>query len=172
MNQPFDPSTRPVAWERQARVIGSSVFVLALGVLVGAGARDASSREHDTTRYQGQDRQTVVLSAAQRDSMLQEMRGLLAAMQGVMDGAQAMDITKMHAASQAGGVAAAVHDESLLRTAPAEFRARLMQVHTAFDVMGDAIRGFTARDTVLTHLSKISQMCVSCHGTYKFGVKQ
>jgi cytochrome c556 len=169
MNNEVDRSASPGAWERHSRSVGFGLFVLALGVLAGAGARDASSRDDHASWRQGPKRQLVELTQAQRDAQIQEMQRMLRGMQQVMDGAQAMDVPKIRAAAEAVGMTAATRDEDLLAKLPKDYRARLMDNHAAFDAMADAIRGFTARDSVLAHLAKISGQCVSCHAAYTFG---
>lgn len=170
MHEPLDPSAAPGAWERHSRSVGFGIFVLALGVLAGAGARSANSHERAAPWPQG--KQVVVpVTAAQRDAQVQDMQSMLRAMQVVLDAADAMEIPKISEAARAVGISGAPSQEALGQL-PREYRAKLMETHAAFDAMADAVRGFTARDSVLAHLSDISQRCVSCHAAYKFGPAQ
>ncbi len=170
MSQSLDPSAAPGSWERHSRSIGFGIFVLALGVLAGAGARSAHSHQSAAAWPQAK-QQVVSLTAAQRDAQVRDMQEMLRAMQGVMDAADAMDVPKIRAAAQAAGMAGAPSGD-VLGALPRDYRARLMETHAAFDAMADAVRGFTARDSVLSHLSGISQRCVNCHAAYKFGPAQ
>ena len=169
MNESVDPSATPGSWERRSRSVGFGIFVLALGVLAGAGARSANSHE-DAAWPQGK-QEVVPLTAAQRDVQVQDMQAMLRAMQGVMNAADAMDVPKVREAAQAVGMAGAPSGDAVNQL-PGDYRARLMETHAAFDAMADAVRGFTARDSVLAHLSDISHRCVTCHAAYKFGPAQ
>jgi len=170
MTEPRDPSAEPGSWERHSRSVGFGIFVLALGVLAGAGARSANSHESLAAWPQGK-QEVVPVTAAQRDAQVQDMQAMLRAMQGVMNAADAMDVPKIRESAQAAGMAG-VPPENSLGQLPKDYRAKLMETHAAFDAMADAVRGFTARDSVLAHLSDISHRCVSCHAAYKFGPAQ
>jgi cytochrome c556 len=174
MNEPRDPSAEPAAepgsWERRSRSVGFGIFVLALGVLAGAGARSANSHDSPAAWPQGK-QEVVTLTAAQRDVQVQDMQAMLRAMQSVMNAAEAMDIPKIRDAAQGAGMAA-IPPENTLGPLPKDYRAKLMDTHAAFDAMADAVHGFTARDSVLAHLSDISHRCVACHAAYKFGPTQ
>ena len=171
MNEQLDRSAPPSPWERHSRSVGFGIFVLALGVLAGAGARSANPSEHSLAWQQGPKQQVVTLTPAQRETQVRDMQDMLRAMQAVMGAADAMDTPKIRGAAQAAGIASAPSQDALSEL-PKEYRAKLMETHAAFDAMGDAIRGFTARDSVLAHLADISQRCVSCHAAYKFGPAQ
>jgi cytochrome c556 len=167
MNERSDPSAAPGSWERHSRSVGFGIFVLALGVLAGAGARSAHSRENPAAWPQNK-QEVLTLTATQRDAQVRDMQDMLRAMQAVMNAADAMDVPKIRSAAQAAGMAG-VPGEDVLGQLPRDYRAKLMETHAAFDAMADAVRGFTARDSVLSHLSDISQRCVNCHAAYKFG---
>ena len=169
MNEPLDPTAAPGAWERHSRSVGFGIFVLALGVLAGAGAR--SAHPHDAAAWPQGKPQVVTLTAAQREVQVRDMQDMLRAMQAVMNAADAMDVPKISEAARAAGMAG-VPPQDALNQLPADYRTRLMETHAAFDAMAQAVRGFTARDSVLSHLADISQRCVSCHAAYKFGPAQ
>jgi cytochrome c556 len=169
MNESLGPLAAPSSWERRSRSVGFGIFVLALGVLAGAGARGAHPSE-DAAWPQGKP-EVVPLTAAQRDVQVQDMQAMLRAMQGVMDAADAMDVPKIRETAQAAGMAGAPAQDALA-VLPKDYRAKLMETHAAFDAMANAVRGFTARDSVLSHLSDISQRCVNCHAAFKFGAAQ
>ena len=169
MNQPLEHSATPGPLEHRTRSIAYGIFVLALGVLAGVGAREASSRQ----QQQADKRQAIALPADQRDAVLKDMRNMLAAMQGVMEGAARMDVPRVRAAAQAAGTTAlAGRDSAIDAQLPLEFRKRSLETYAMFDAMSEAIRGFTARDTALAYLSRISQQCVSCHAQYRLTTKE
>lgn len=174
MNQPLEQSATPGPLEHRTRSIAYGIFVLALGVLAGVGAREASSREQATLGQQQNDkREAIALPADQGEVVLKGMRGLLTAMQSVMDGAVRMDVQRMRVAAQLAGTAAmAGRDSAIDAQLPLEFRKRSLETYAMFDAMSEAIRGFTARDTALAYLSRISQQCVSCHAQYRLTTKE
>ena len=169
MNEFQEHTAKPGPWERHTRSVGFGIFILAMGVLAGAGAREANSREQDARLQQGPDKRAVItLSAEQRDALLSEMRGLLSGMQSIMDAASSMDVGKIRTVAKALGAAAiAAQDSSYEKALPTDFRKLEAETRAQFDALSEAVRGFTARDTTLSYLSRISQGCVSCHGKYK-----
>ncbi|MBI2403684.1 MAG: hypothetical protein HYV20_13310, partial [Gemmatimonadetes bacterium] len=163
MNQPHEHWATQGPLERRARSIAYGILVLALGVLAGVGAREASSRQQ-----QGDKRTAIALTADQRDAVLSDMRTMLTAMQSIMDGATRMDIPKIRAAAQAAGTAALVgRDSATQAQLPEAFRRQSAETRANFDALAEAVRGFTARDTTLAYLSRISARCVSCHAQYR-----
>lgn len=169
MNQPQDHWATPGPLERRARSLAYGIFVLALGVLAGVGAREASSRE----QQQADKRTAIELTAEQRDAVLRDMRALLTAMQSALDGAARMDVPTIRAAAEAAGSAAMVGRDSLTQAQlPDAFRRQAADVRANFDALGDAVRGFTARDTTLAYLSRISRQCVACHTQYRLTAKE
>jgi hypothetical protein len=160
---------KPGPWERQTRSLAFGIFILALGVLAGAGAREASSRERDASWQQAPDkRAAIALPADQRDILLNEMRGMLTGMQTIMDAASKMDVARIRTIAKAQGVGAiAGQDSAFEKLLPQDFRKMEAETRAQFDALSEAVRGFTARDTTLSYLSRISQGCVGCHGKYK-----
>ena len=171
MNERQEHTAKPGPWERHTRSLAFGIFILSLGVLAGAGAREASSRERDAAWPQGPDKRTVIaLPANPRDKLLNEMRGLLTSMETIMDAASKMDVARIRNVSKAAGTAAiAGQDSAYLSALPQDFRKQEAETRTKFDALADAVRGFTARDTTLAYLARISDGCVNCHGTYKLG---
>lgn len=174
MNRPHEPSAIPGPLEHRTRSLAFGIFILALGVLAGAGARETSSREQDALRQLGPDtRQVITLPAAQRDMLLNEMRGMLTAMQSVMEAASRLDVPRIRSVAQSAGTAAiSIHDAAFQDQLPDGFRRQEAATRSEFDGLAEAVRGFTARDTVLAYLSRISQGCVSCHAKYRLTAKE
>lgn len=169
MNQLQEHAAKPGPWERHTRSLAFGIFILALGVLAGAGAREASSHERDALWQQTPDKRAVItLSAEQRDAFLAEMRGLLTGMQGIMDAASKMDVAKIRGVAKGAGIASvASQDSTYQEQLPQEFRKLEAETRAQFDALSEAVRGFTARDTTLAYLARISQGCVTCHGKFK-----
>lgn len=169
MNRSSAHSGALARWERRTRSLAYGIFVLALGVLAGVGAREAGSRE----RQQGDKRTAIELPAAQRDAILREHRAMLTAMQNIMEGAARLDVPRIRAAAQAAGTAAMAGTDSATQVQlPEAFRRQSVATRASFDALMEAVRGFTARDTTLAYLSRISQQCVACHAQYRFTAKE
>ncbi len=169
MHPPNEQTAIPASWERRIRSLALGILVLALGVLAGAGARESNASRSVVFLQQGSDaRQPIALAGAQRDAFLKEMRAMLAAMQGMMDGAARLDVARIRAMAQSVGMSSiAGRDTALTGRLPEAFRRQEIEVRSAFDALADAVRGFTARDTTLAYLSRIAQQCVACHATYR-----
>ena len=169
MKEPSEHLATPGPVERRAGALAYGIFVLSLGVLAGGGAREAGSRR----QQQDDKRVTIALSADQREAILKDMRGMLTQMQNIMDGASRMDISRLRAAAQAAGLSAVAGGDSATQAAlPEAFRRKGAEVRATFDALADAVRGFTARDTTLAYLSRISGQCVSCHAQYRLVTKE
>jgi cytochrome c556 len=168
MTEHQEHTAKPGPWERHTRSLAFGIFILALGVLAGAGAREASSREQDASWRQAADKRTVIsLPAEQRDKLLTEMRGMLTSMQTIMDAASKMDVARIRNVAHAEGTTAVAQDSALVALLPQDFRKAEAETRTQFDALSEAVRGFTARDTTLAYLSRISQGCVGCHGKFR-----
>lgn len=169
MNEFQEHTAKPGPWERHTRSVAFGIFILALGVLAGAGAREANSHQQDALLQQGPDKRVVItLPTEQRDALLGEMRGLLTGMQTIMDAASSMDVGKIRTVAKASGAAAiAGQDSAYDKALPQDFRKMEAETRAQFDALSEAVRGFTARDTTLAYLSRISQGCVGCHGKFK-----
>src|SRR3972149_6935974 len=122
MSQSLKHWAAPGSLEHRARSIAYGTFVLALGVLAGVGAREASSREQ---QQRADARTAIALTADQREAILRDHRTMLTAMQGIMDGAARMDIPHIRATAQAAGTAAmAGYDSVTQAQLPEPFRKR------------------------------------------------
>lgn len=169
MNPPTEHSAGPGPVERRTRTAAYGIFLLALGAAAGVGAREGGSREQ-----QQSDRRTpIALTAEQRDAVLQDMRTLLTAMQSILDGAARMDVPRIRSAAQAAGTAAMPGADSAMQAQlPDAFRRQGAETRASFDGLAQAVRGFTARDTTLAYLARISQQCVACHAQYRLVAKE
>jgi cytochrome c556 len=168
MTEHQEHMAKPGPWERHTRSLAFGIFILALGVLAGAGAREASSRERDAWQQAPDKRAVIALPANQRDVLLNQMRGMLTGMQTIMDAASKMDVARIRTiATSQGAGAIAGQDSALEKLLPQDFRKMEAETRAQFDALSEAVRGFTARDTTLAYLSRISQGCVGCHGKYK-----
>ena len=123
-------------------------------------------RGHTTAGTDG--RTAVVLQASERDFVLSEMRGMLAATQGILEGANRGDMQLViKAASAAGmGVAADVNP-ALMTKLPLDFKALGMSVHHDMDDIAKAASSGTPTPEILKMASNTLTKCVACHSAWQ-----
>lgn len=113
-------------------------------------------------------RRAILLSPAERDLVLGEMRTMLGSVQGIVQGVHANDLKKLASAARASGMAAAVDlDPGLMAKLPLEFKQLGMSVHHGFDDLADAVdKGASASDA-LARLEVQLVTCVACHASFR-----
>ena len=112
-------------------------------------------------------RQLVNLNRAERDAVRDEMRQMLASVNGVVRGVADGDLATVEKAARASGMASAV-DPKLERKLPRAFLEMGERVHHGFDDIADAAKGGAGKDALLTKLADVSGTCVACHAVYRF----
>lgn len=111
-------------------------------------------------------RERVLLTPAERDAMLIEMRTMLRSLSRIMHGLVDNDLVMAQQAARASG-AATVLDPDLDKKLPLPFRQLGMRTRQRFDGLADALKTGAARDAVLRRLAAITSSCVTCHETYR-----
>lgn len=123
-------------------------------------------RGNTMTRVDG--RTAVVLQAGERDIVLSEMRGMLAATQGIIEGVNQNDMQRIiKAASAAGMGAAADVNPALMAKLPLGFKTLGMSVHHDMDDIAKAAAGGTPTPAILKMMSSTLNKCVSCHAAWQ-----
>ena len=114
-------------------------------------------------------RRAILLSPAERDLVLGEMRAMLGSVQGIMQGVNANDLRQAAAAARASGMQAAVDiNPALMAKLPLEFKQLGMSVHHGFDDLAAAVeKGVADRDDVLRRVGTQLSACVGCHAAYR-----
>lgn len=126
-----------------------------------------------TTRPSSDNRVEVVLSAGERDLVLGEMRGLLAAVHGLVAALGDGDSSRAAAAVRGAGMAMAVDvNPTLMAKLPAEFKTMGMSVHADFDALGDTIAAGATDREVLRRAGAVTSKCVACHATYRLSAAE
>jgi len=117
-------------------------------------------------------RSLVLLAPDERNMVLGEMRGMLEAVQAIVEAASRGDFqTVAETASATGMGAARAESAALIGKLPLEFMSLGMDTHKAFDALA-----VTAGDTedplvVLAELGTIMNNCTGCHAGYRLGVE-
>ena len=113
-------------------------------------------------------RTAVVLLPGERDLVLTEMRGLLAATQQILEGANQGDRQRIITAARAAGMAGAADvNPSLMAKLPIEFKQLGMSVHHEMDDIAKAAEGGKSPAEILQMASNTLTKCVACHAAWQ-----
>jgi hypothetical protein len=120
------------------------------------------------TRVAPDGRTTVLLASDERNLVLTEMRGMLEAVQVVVDGVRAGELKQVAQAARASGVAAAAEvNPALMAKLPLEFKQLGLSVHKRFDEIATGADSGASREQLLASLSTQLSACVACHAGYR-----
>lgn len=121
------------------------------------------------TTTEGTDSRTaIVLQASERDLVLSEMRGLLSAVQGILEGANQGDMNRIVQSSRSAGMAAAADVNPLLMAKlPLAFKTLGMSVHRDMDEIATAAEGGKPVPELLKMTSNTLAKCVACHASWQ-----
>ena len=118
-------------------------------------------------------RDAVVLKADERDLVLREMRGLLSATQGVMEGIVQGDMKQVAQSSRSAGMAVAAKVDvplSLMAKLPLPFKTLGMSVHQNMDEIAKAAESGKPAPELLKMLSDTVSKCVACHAGWQIKI--
>lgn len=118
------------------------------------------------------DRVAISVDAATRFAVLQEMRTMLNAVQGVVGGAARGDTTAMRTWATTAGIAAASEaGENVAAQLGPTFTMLGMRTHASFDSLATDVAQGKSHDAVLNRLSTVMGNCIACHNQFRFVVK-
>jgi len=113
-------------------------------------------------------RSAIVLQPGERDLVLKEMRGLLAATQQILEGANQGDMQRISKAARAAGMAGAADvNPALMAKLPIEFKQLGMSVHQEMDDIANAAEGGKSSADILRMASNNLSKCVACHSSWQ-----
>jgi hypothetical protein len=113
-------------------------------------------------------RTAIVLQSSERDLVLSEMRGLLAAVRGILEGANQGDMKRIARSSRAVGMAAAADENPLLMAKlPLAFKTLGLSVHHDMDEIAEAAEGGKPAPELLKMASNTLAKCVACHASWQ-----
>jgi cytochrome c556 len=116
-------------------------------------------------------RTEIILAPAERDQILEEMRQLLKAVDGVIrELAQSEpDLKRMASAARAVGMHMAADVEpAIMVKLPLPFKQLGMSIHNDMDALADAITQNETPPQILKRLSSMTARCTACHDMYRF----
>lgn len=143
------------------------VLVAALGWLFVRG----------TTVPSSDGRTEILLALAERDLILAEMRGLLLAIDGILNGLSGQDRSAMKArvvesARAAGMQMAADNSPLLMAKLPLAFKQMGMSVHRDFDEIATRAEQGAEAPEILRALSSITNRCTACHTIFRLSAER
>ena len=117
-------------------------------------------------------RTAILLAPAERDLVLTEMRGFLAAVQSITEGVVNEDPAAVAAAARSAG-APAQHSvpASLVGKLPWAFKRLGFDTHGRFDQLALDVGQFGDTSQVLPELVALMNNCVACHAAYRIDLE-
>ncbi len=123
---------------------------------------------HGQTRVASDGRTAVLLAPDERNLVLTEMRSLLGAVQGIVDGVNAGDTKQVARAARASGMAAAAGvNPALMAKLPLAFKKLGLGAHKRFDEIATEADSGASRERMLASLGTQLSACVACHASYR-----
>ncbi len=114
-------------------------------------------------------RQSILLSTDERDLVLGEMRGFLAAVQTIIEGAANGDWPAVTAAARPLGLAATQGmPGTLMGKLPLAFKRLGFDTHGKFEQIALDAEQMGDAEHTFDQVADLLQNCVGCHATYRF----
>lgn len=124
----------------------------------------------------GTDQRTVIVMApSERELILAEMRQLLKAVHGVIDGLAAAepDRTAMAEAARAAGMGMAADvNPAVMAKLPLPFKQMGMSIHRDMDALAEAVTLQEPPAHLLKRLASMTARCTTCHDLYQLSRKE
>jgi len=123
---------------------------------------------HGNTTAGTDGRTAVVLQPGERDFVMTEMRGLLAATQEILEGANQGDVQRIIKAARGAGMAGAADvNPTLITKLPIEFKQLGMSLHRDMDEIAKAAEGGKLVPELLKMTSNTLTKCIACHAAWQ-----
>lgn len=117
-------------------------------------------------------RTAILMTAAERDMVLDEMRTFLEGVQTIVEAIAEDDMTTVAATATSVGMAATGGEPAaLIAKLPLEFKSLGMGTHKAFDDLAMEATDMGDGKIVLSQLGELMLRCTSCHAGYRFDVE-
>ena len=118
-------------------------------------------------------RTEILLAPSERDLILTEMRDLLKAVSGVVQGVGDSSEGKAGVAARAAGMQMAADvNPVLMAKVPLAFKQLGMSVHRDMDRLADAAAAGESSQQILKRLAAITARCTICHDMSDLGQKR
>ena len=145
----------------QLALVALLLWVVTIAVFVWFFVRGNTAASPD-------DRTLIMLHPEERELVLSEMRGLLAATQGILEGANQNDMPRIIEAARAAGMAGMADvNPALMTRLPLEFKALGMGIHHDMDNIAKAAQDGKPAAELLKMTSSTLTKCVACHAVWQ-----
>ena len=133
-----------------------------------------TQRMPDSTSDPSQDARAVVsVTAEEREMILEEMRGLLEAVQTIIVANNAGDLnTVAVAAREVGRENMNPRAAEFVAKLPLDFRKLGMKTHVQFDTLAADTEKFESTEHVFQQLGELTGNCVACHRSYRLATNE
>lgn len=143
--------------------------LLALGLVAVLVFFGALGRVAEVPSSDGRVR--VLVSNAERDLILTEMRDLLTVSQGILDAALTDDMSRVATEARKLGMSGVQKIPvdvrgPLIGKLPIEFKQLGLSIHEGMDTIALDAEALGDRDHTLRQLADLMNKCVTCHATY------
>ena len=147
------------------RRTASALLLLASGL---AGACSRAPQPARAPEITAEARQPLYLDAETRHRVLAEMRSMLVAVDGIVQGVADGDRDAIERSARSAGMRRSVDDDPVFgSTLPVAFRDLGTRTHRNFDQLADAIRDGQPTEGAMRRLGEITGQCVGCHAVYR-----
>lgn len=151
---------------RRTSVPGRALLAIILGIAICPIAALDSGAQDRPLAVDRRERLTVPAPA--RDMVLAEMRTMLSALSGVLDGLSRDEGDAASAAARSAGVAVAVDmDPAVRQLLPEAFVELGTSTHRQFDAVAAEIDRGARTEVVIGELADLTAKCGACHASYR-----
>jgi hypothetical protein len=148
----------------------SRIAVVALALWAATIAIAAYFFIYGTTVTASDGREMVLLTAAERDAVLGEMRGMLEAVANITGALATGDTAAIAKIARPVGTAAMNGEPpTVLAKLPLDMKTAGLAAHQGFDAIADAATAGAAAQTLTGMLADQLTACTSCHALYRLG---
>ncbi len=141
-------------------------------ILVIAGGGSYLAMTKNSVAQDDDARTAIVLTAAERNLVLGEMRAFLESVKLITQGIANKDMKTIQAAGRKMGMAAAAGvPPSLADKLPVSFKKLAGATHKGFDAMATEAADIGDEKAILVKLGVLLNNCTTCHSSYRFEVE-
>ncbi len=147
------------------------IIIVVLLAIIAFGGYTFIIQGSTTTSVDG--RITILMTDAEKDLILEEMRGFLGSTQQIIAAVSTDELEKASsAAKKAGRAAQAEVPGALMGKLPIAFKKLGFDTHTKFDQLALDAESLEDGKYTLEQLSTLMQNCVACHAAYRLEVEK
>ncbi len=146
-------------------------IILILLAIIGFGAYKFMFQGNTLPSSDG--RNAIQLTPAEKDLILEEMRGFLNSTQQIIKAVADDNLSQaITAAKVVGRAAQGEVPASLVGKLPMAFKKLGFDTHTKFDELAMDAEDMDDKEQTLKLLSQLMQNCVACHAAYRLDIEQ